>query len=108
MTDAVHADRPAAERLPLHVALDRQYEMDAANASIGGDKLRSFIERLERLDEERRAVSEQFKDVFGEAKSEGYDVGTIRRILSLRKLKPHVRAEADELLEVYKAALGMV
>ncbi len=77
-------------------------------AGVSADRLKSFVERLENLEEEKRAVSEQLKDVFAEAKGEGFDVGTMRRILKLRKMKPHVRAEADELLEVYKAALGMM
>lgn len=77
-------------------------------AGVSADRLKSFVERLENLEEEKRAVSEQIKDVFAEAKGEGFDVGTMRRILKLRKMKPHVRAEADELLEVYKAALGMM
>ncbi|MFO1035989.1 MAG: DUF2312 domain-containing protein [Geminicoccaceae bacterium] len=77
-------------------------------AGVSADRLKSFVERLENLEEEKRAISEQIKDVFAEAKGEGFDVGTMRRILKLRKMKPHVRAEADELLEVYKAALGMM
>jgi uncharacterized protein (UPF0335 family) len=71
------------------------------------DRLRSFIERIENLEEEKRAVAEQVKEVFAEAKGEGFDVKTMREVLKLRRLKPHDRAEQNELLEVYLAALGM-
>lgn len=74
---------------------------------VAADRLRSFIERLENLDEEKRAVAEQFKEVMSEAKGEGYDTKAIREVLKLRRMKPHMRAEIEELLEVYKAALGM-
>jgi uncharacterized protein (UPF0335 family) len=79
-------------------------------AEIGGvgvERLRSFIERLERLEEEKREVQDQIKDVFAEAKGEGFDVKTIRQVLRLRKLKDNDRSEQEELLELYKSALGM-
>lgn len=75
---------------------------------VSAEQLRSFIERLENLEEEKRAVQEQLKEVFAEAKGEGFDVKVIRQILRLRRQKPHERAELDELLEVYKSALGML
>jgi uncharacterized protein (UPF0335 family) len=78
---------------------------------VGGvtpDRLRSFIERVENLEEEKRAVQEQIKEVLAEAKGEGFDIKIIRKILQLRRMKPHDRAEQDELLEVYMTALGMV
>jgi uncharacterized protein (UPF0335 family) len=77
---------------------------------VGGvtpDRLRSFIERIENLEEEKRAVQEQIKEVLAEAKGEGFDVKIMRKILQLRRMKPHDRAEQDELLEVYMTALGM-
>jgi uncharacterized protein (UPF0335 family) len=77
---------------------------------VGGvtpDRLRSFIERVENLEEEKRAVQEQIKEVLAEAKGEGFDVKIMRQVLRLRRMKPHDRAEQDELLEVYLAALGM-
>lgn len=75
---------------------------------VTGDRLKSFIERLENLEEEKREVSEQIKDVFAEAKGEGFDIKTMRQLLKLRKMKPHDRSEQEELLEVYKAAIGML
>lgn len=76
-------------------------------AGVTPDRLRSFIERIENLEEEKRAVAEQVKEVFAEAKGEGFDVKTMREVLKLRRMKPHDRAEQSELLEVYLAALGM-
>ncbi len=76
-------------------------------AGVTPDRLRSFIERIENLEEEKRAVAEQVKEVFAEAKGEGFDVKTMREVLRLRRMKPHDRAEHNELLEVYLSALGM-
>ncbi len=82
--------------------------MADVTGGVSAEQLRSFIERLENLEEEKRAVQEQLKEVFAEAKGEGFDVKVIRQILRLRRQKPHERAELDELLEVYKNALGMM
>lgn len=75
---------------------------------VTGDRLKSFIERLENLEEEKRELAEQIKDVFAEAKGDGFDVKTMRQLLKLRKMKPHDRSEQEELLDVYKAAIGMI
>lgn len=72
------------------------------------DKLKSFIERLENLEEEKREVADQIKDVFAEAKGEGFDPKIMREVLKLRRMKPHERIEREEMIEVYKAALGML
>lgn len=77
-------------------------------AGVTPERLRSFIERVENLEDEKRAVQEQIKEVLAEAKGEGFDIKIIRKILQLRRKKPHERQEEEELLEVYKAALGMV
>ena len=82
--------------------------MAEVTGGVSAEELRSFIERLENLEEEKRAVQEQLKEVFAEAKGEGFDVKVMRHILRLRRQKPHERAELDELLEVYKTALGMM
>ena len=75
---------------------------------ITGDRLKSFIERIETLEEEKREIAEQIKDVFAEAKGEGFDVPTMRELLKLRKMQPHARSEREMLLDVYKAAIGML
>ncbi|MCR9220369.1 MAG: DUF2312 domain-containing protein [Alphaproteobacteria bacterium] len=72
-----------------------------------GQRLRSFIERVERLEEEKKAIADDVKEVFAEAKSQGFDVKTMRKIISLRKKDPDDRAEEDALLETYMSALGM-
>jgi len=78
-----------------------------AEGSIAADELRLLIERIERLEEEKKAIGDDVKDVYSEAKSRGYDTKTIRQIVRLRKMENHVRQEAEALLETYKAALGL-
>lgn len=82
---------------------------DVANdaGGVSGKRLRSFIERIERLEEEKAAMAEDIKDVYAEAKSTGFDTKTIRKIVRLRKLDLEKRREAEALLETYKAAIGM-
>lgn len=75
---------------------------------ISAERLKSFVERIEKLDEERSAIGDDIRDVYGEAKGVGYDVKTIRKIVALRKLDAADRAEQETLLDVYKHALGMV
>jgi len=69
--------------------------------------LRAFIERIERLEEEKVALAEQMRDVFAEAKGTGFDVKTIRQVLKIRKMETQERQEQAELLDLYLAALGM-
>ena len=78
-----------------------------SEGNIAADQLRLFIERIERLEEEKRGMADDIKDVYSEAKSTGYDIKTMRSIVRLRKLEKHVRMEAEALLETYKAALGL-
>jgi uncharacterized protein (UPF0335 family) len=77
-----------------------------SEGSIAADELRLLVERIERLEEEKKAAGDDVKDVYAEAKSRGYDTKTIRSVIKLRKLEKHVRDEADALLETYRAALG--
>ncbi len=74
---------------------------------IQADKLRLLIERIERLEEEKRGMMDDIKDVYGEAKGQGYDVKTMRKVVALRKLDKHVRDEADAMMETYRIALGL-
>ena len=69
--------------------------------------LKSFIERIEKLEEEKAAVGEQIRDVFAEAKGTGFDIKIIRQVLKIRKLETQERLEQEELLDLYLAALGM-
>jgi len=74
---------------------------------IAADQLRLFIERIERLEEEKKGMADDIRDVYGEAKSQGYDTKTMRAIVRLRKMEKNARDEAEALLETYKAALGL-
>ncbi|HZV19553.1 MAG TPA: DUF2312 domain-containing protein [Sphingobium sp.] len=75
--------------------------------NIAADQLRLLIERIERLEEEKKGIADDIKDVYLEAKATGYDTKTIRAIVRLRKMEKHDRQEAEALLETYKAALGI-
>lgn len=70
-------------------------------------KLRSYIERIERLEEDKAGVASDIRDVFAEAKSNGFDVKAMRQVLKLRKMKANERTEAEYMLDLYKRALGM-
>lgn len=75
--------------------------------SIAVDEFRLLIERVERLEEEEKNIKLDKKDVFAEAKSRGYHVKTMRKVITLRKQERHVREEEEALLDTYKAALGL-
>lgn len=75
--------------------------------SVSAEQLRLFIERIERLEEEKKGIADDIKDVYGEAKSTGFDAKTMRAIVRLRKMEKHHRDEADALLETYRNALGL-
>ena len=74
---------------------------------VAADQLRSFIERIERLEEEKKAISDDIKDVFAEAKGNGYDVKVMRQVIRLRKQDNNERQEMEALLDLYLHALGM-
>ena len=75
--------------------------------NVAADQLRLFIERIERLEEEKKGISDDVRDVYAEAKANGYDTKTMRAIVRLRKMETHARQEADALLETYRQALGL-
>lgn len=76
-------------------------------ASASDDRLRLLIERIERLEEEKKGIGDDIRDVYAEAKAVGYDPKIMRKIVALRKMKPDERSEQETLLDTYKAALGM-
>ena len=76
-------------------------------SEIDASKLLSYVERVERLNEEVKALQTDIKEIYEEAKSNGYDVKALKAIIALRKLDDAEREEAETVLEVYKAALGM-
>lgn len=75
--------------------------------NVAAEQLRLFIERIERLEEEKKGIADDIRDVYTEAKSQGFDSKTMRGIVRLRKLEKHARQEADALMETYRAALGL-
>ena len=82
-------------------------ETELAEGSIAADELRLLIERIERLEEEKKAMADDIRDVYAEAKARGYDGKAMRTIVRLRKMETHVRQEAEAILDTYKAALGL-
>lgn len=83
-------------------------EDNASHGNIAADRLRSIVERIERLEEEKKATSDDIRDVYAEAKGNGFDVKALRTIVRLRKLDTDERREQQEVLETYMHALGMV
>jgi len=81
--------------------------MNMAEGTVAADQLRLFIERIERLEEEKKAMADDVRDVYAEAKANGYDTRTMRKIVALRKMETHARQEADALMETYRTALGL-
>lgn len=75
--------------------------------NVAADQLRLFMERIERLEEEKKGMQDDIKDVYLEAKATGYDPKTMRAIYRLRKMEKNARDEAEALLDTYKAALGL-
>lgn len=78
-----------------------------ASGGIAGERLRSLVERIERLEEEKAALAADVREVFAEAKADGYDVKIMRQVIKLRKMDHADRAEQEEVLALYKHALGM-
>ncbi|OKL44024.1 DUF2312 domain-containing protein [Pseudovibrio exalbescens] len=74
---------------------------------VAADQLRAFIERVERLEEEKKVIADDIKDVYAEAKGNGFDVKVMRKIVSMRKRKPHEREEEEAVMDLYLHALGM-
>ncbi len=78
------------------------------DGGIAVDRLRSFIERIERLEEDKAAITADIRDVFAEAKGEGFDVKILRQVLKLRRMEANDRREQQELVDLYMSALGTV
>ena len=75
---------------------------------VSSGQLKSFIERIERLEEEKAELGDQIRDVFAEAKGSGFDIKIIRQVLKIRKMETQERLEQEELFDLYLAALGMI
>jgi uncharacterized protein (UPF0335 family) len=93
----------------MNVAISRGKIMSEETGveNVAAAELRQFIERIERLEEEKQSIADDIKDVFGEAKGRGYDVKAMRTIIRLRKKDANERIEEETILQTYMAALGM-
>lgn len=80
---------------------------DKSGGEVSGERLRAFVKRIEKLEEDKAAVLEDLRDVYAEAKAMGFDARILRRVVSLRRMEVEKRREQEELLELYMSALGM-
>jgi uncharacterized protein (UPF0335 family) len=108
-TSCVARSRPSARirRRPERRINFQTGGVKMSEGNVAADELRLLIERIERLEEEKKAIADDVKDVYAEAKARGYDTKTMRTIVRLRKMEQQARQEADALLETYRAALGL-
>lgn len=88
-------------------AVKEETETDTAHSFAKG-QLKAIIERIEKLEEEKKAISDDIKDVYGEAKGNGFDVKALRTVIRLRKQDADERQEQETILETYMQALGMI
>ncbi len=79
-----------------------------STTTVAAGQLKSIIERVERLEEEKKEVADQIKEIYAEAKANGFDAKTIRKVVSLRKKPTEEREEEEALLDLYLSALGML
>lgn len=104
--------QPARERVGKALRPDVDEDDAGIEASgpqtVAAGQLRAFIERVERLEEEKATIGDDIKEVFAEAKATGFDTKAMRAIIRLRKKDPAERQEEEAILDLYKSALGMV
>jgi uncharacterized protein (UPF0335 family) len=81
---------------------------EAAKSRFGKDQLKAFVERIERLEEEKKTISDDIRDVYAESKANGFDVKALRQVVKLRKQDVNERNEQQAILETYLHALGML
>ncbi|AHJ66340.1 DUF2312 domain-containing protein [Granulibacter bethesdensis] len=103
---------PGTDRLEIRVAGFPTRRRSASNTDtetggIAAERLRSIVERIERLEEERQALSGDIKDIYHEAKGAGFDVKVLRQLIRLRKMEPAEVENMENLLDLYRRALGM-
>ncbi len=77
------------------------------DSGVARDQLRAFIERIERLEEEKKAIADDIKEIYAEAKGNGFDTKVLRQVVRIRKQDQHERAEQEAILDLYMHALGM-
>lgn len=79
-----------------------------ADTSVARDQLRTIVERIERLEEEKKAIADDIRDIYAEAKANGFDVKTLRTVVRMRKVEATERQEQEAMLDLYLSALGML
>jgi len=100
--------RPKEKAVDAALATGGTVPINSSDAgAVARDQLRSFVERIERLEEEKKTISDDIKDVYGEAKSTGYDAKVLRRVVAIRKQDQNDRLEQEAILDTYLHALGM-
>ena len=96
----------------MHITQSNNTGIDAhpvtASTSFAKDQLKSIVERIERLEEEKKSIADDIRDVYAESKGNGFDVKALRAIVKLRKKDPNERQEEETILETYMQALGML
>jgi uncharacterized protein (UPF0335 family) len=99
----------AGARAPAraHTRENSTEEVEVANGTVAADELRLLIERIERLKEEIKGLNEDVSDVYGEAKSRGFDTAAMKSVIKIRKLEPQVRQEKEAILALYLDAVGL-
>ncbi len=105
MTDEANNDAPMTR--VREAVQDIKAGRGHNSEGIAADRLRSIVERIERLEEERKALGSDIKDIYSEAKSAGFDVKVLRQLIRIRKQAPAEVEEQEDLLSVYKKAIGM-
>ena len=88
--------------------MDERTSPETTPSAVAAGQLRAIVERIERLEEEKREIAAQIREVYAEAKANGFDVRTLRKVVSLRRKPPEERQEEEALLDLYLAALGML
>jgi uncharacterized protein (UPF0335 family) len=96
------------EECPMSTAAAVKDDQPAAAHRFAKDQLKAFVERVERLEEEKKAIADDIRDVYGEAKANGYDTKALRTVVRLRKQDINERKEQEAILETYLHALGML
>src|SRR5436189_5842944 len=99
--------RPVHHEERLMSAVEKE-QPEAAKTRFAKDQLKAFVERIERLEEEKKTISDDIRDVYAESKGNGFDVKALRAVVRLRKQDANERAEQETILETYMQALGML
>lgn len=107
MTDAYDPYAPRRSTKARETVDALSEEPPSGPQTVAAGHLRSLIERIERLDEEKKTIADDIKDIYAEARGNGFDTKAIRTIIRLRKQDQAEREEAEAILDLYKAALGM-